>query len=128
MPELLDGLSSHSQWSWPKGAPHQAWSSSAFIHMILENILGLRIKALGRQIQVNTTHWDYFKSIRTTLLTESGSVNIEKDRNTLNVTFVPCNDKSEIVLVHKNDRNPESSERINMHQNHTQAKLNLMHK
>ena len=128
LPELLDGLSSHSQWSWPKGAPHQAWSSSAFIHMILENILGLRIKALGRQIQVNTTHWDYFKSIRTTLLTESGSVNIEKDRNTLNVTFVPCNDKSEIVFVHKNDRNPESSERINMHQNHTQAKLNLMHK
>jgi len=128
LPELLDGLSSHSQWSWPKGAPHQAWSSSAFIHTVLENVLGLRIKSFGTQVQINTTHWNHFQSIITELSTESGVISIEKERNTLKVTLHPANNISEIVLVHIDDRAPERSERITLHTKHTHATLNLMHK
>jgi glycogen debranching enzyme len=128
LPELLDGLSSHSQWSWPKGAPHQAWSSSAFIHMIMENVLGLRIKNLGTQVQLNSTHWGYFQRIRTSVLTESGTISIEKDRNVLNVTFAPTTQESQIVVVHLDNRAPKRIERITMSHNQTQAKLNLMHK
>ena len=57
LPELLDGVSNHSQWSWPKGAPHQAWSEAAFIHIFVEEMLGIQVKNSGSYIQIDTCLW-----------------------------------------------------------------------
>lgn len=128
LPELLDGLSSHSSWSWPKGAPHQAWSASAFIHMILENLLGLRIKNLGMELHLNSTYWPYFNNLKTEVLTESGVVLIEKVRSSLNVLLHPATERSELVLVHVDDKSRDRSERITLRPSHNHATINLLHK
>lgn len=128
LPELLDGLTSHSSWSWAKGAPHQAWSASAFIHITLENILGLRIKSLGNELHLNSAHWNQFSHLKTQIQTKSGDVNLVKDRNAILISFQPRDDKSELILSHADSRNPKSKHRIKLSSSHTQSTLNLMYK
>jgi glycogen debranching enzyme len=57
LPELLDGLTSHSPWSWPKGAPHQAWSEAALINIVIEEWLGISVSNFSKTLNINTNHW-----------------------------------------------------------------------
>lgn len=128
LPELLDGLSSHSPWSWPKGAPHQAWSVSAFIHIIFENILGLRLGLMGQELTLNSSHWNYFHLAKTSLSTPQGTITFDKSRHTIHVMFEPTDEKGQITLRHIDIREPGSTERFTLNQHHREIKLNLTHK
>lgn len=75
--ELLDGLSSHSPWSWPKGAPHQAWSEAALIQMICENWLGLRIRRASKELSIDTGSWNIIGSFSISFAAAQGQIQVK---------------------------------------------------
>ncbi|MEY3901303.1 MAG: hypothetical protein RL189_609 [Pseudomonadota bacterium] len=79
--ELLDGLSNHSHWSWPKGAPHQAWSEAALIHVFCEELLGIRIENMSRRIRLCTRHWQTFPQFNFSFDTRHSRIIISKQGN-----------------------------------------------
>lgn len=83
--ELLDGLSSHSRWSWPKGAPHQAWSEAALIQAILEDWLGLQPTGFGYSLRVDTCRWNHIGDFCVTFEMKIGRFQLNKSKK--NVTF-----------------------------------------
>lgn len=72
--ELLDGLSSHSPWSWPKGAPHQAWSEAALIQSTLEDWLGFQFAELGKTLKIDTSRWSHLGDFEISFECKDGRV------------------------------------------------------
>jgi glycogen debranching enzyme len=112
LPELLDGLSSHSPWSWPKGAPHQAWSEAAFLHMILECWVGLRLTSFGEKLIVDTTFWSNFPEFKLELSIHSGRVSLQKQKNSAQLSFWPSKPGATLNVCEKYRSNGSARESL----------------
>lgn len=101
LPELLDGLSSHSPWSWPKGAPHQAWSEAAFIHMIVEEWMGIRIVNIGKTLQLDTSKWKGFPDFSFEFTLQKAKIQVNKYGQTSRIQFVSQEYEGVLEVIHK---------------------------
>jgi glycogen debranching enzyme len=104
LPELLDGLSSHSNWSWPKGAPHQAWSEAAFVHMILESWIGLRLTSFGEKLLLDSSLWNNFPNFHLEFDVRDGRVGLRKNQSTAELTFVPNHPGATLTVCERSSR------------------------
>ncbi|MBM3383122.1 MAG: hypothetical protein FJY29_11870 [Betaproteobacteria bacterium] len=102
LPELLDGLSSHSHWSWPKGAPHQAWSEAAFVHMILEGWIGLRPSSFGEKLIIETSMWKLFPDFKLDFMVRNGKVELTKKSNSAELLFQPNTPGATLTVCERN--------------------------
>ncbi|MEY4066286.1 MAG: hypothetical protein RIR26_2494 [Pseudomonadota bacterium] len=109
--ELLDGLSSHSDWSWAKGAPHQAWSEAALVHMLIENWIGLRLENHGNTLRLNASHWAELPNfcLQTTL--PKGKLELKKNdqQAQLRLNGKDSSLKLRVELIQGNDQQRISS-------------------
>lgn len=88
LPELLDGLSSHSDWSWPKGAPHQAWSEAALIDMVIEDWLGISVSDFSGTLNINAQRWKYLGDFSLTFSLVQAQIRILKSDGEITVELL----------------------------------------
>ena len=105
--ELLDGLSSHSHWSWPKGAPHQAWSEAALIHIFCEELLGIRIDNASRRLHLCTRHWQKFSEFSFSLSTLHARINISKKAEECSIAIIESISHSPETEIHVSNFQPD---------------------
>ncbi len=113
LPELLDGLSSHSPWSWPKGAPHQAWSEAAFIHMVVEEWMGIRIVNIGKTLQLDSSKWKGFPDFSFEFTVQNGKIQINKYGQTSRIQFTAKESGALLEVVHR--MNPAAEEPLQIY-------------
>lgn len=111
LPELLDGLTNHSRWSWPKGAPHQAWSEACLIQLIVEGWIGIKIKDVGQTLVIKTSYWSELSDFTFNFEINSGGIQIKKSGQTCLIQL-SSNFSGKLQVHHCETRIPESEDRI----------------
>jgi glycogen debranching enzyme len=99
MAELLDGLSSHSPRSWPKGAPHQAWSEAALIQTTFEDWLGLQLAEFGNTLRMNTSRWKYVGDFEVSFECKDGRVFVTNSADQCSLTLKAKSEKCKALKL-----------------------------
>ncbi len=98
LPELLDGLTSHSHWSWPKGAPHQAWSEAALVNIIIEEWLGVCVSNFSKTLKISTRKWNEIGDFSITLPLVQARVLIQKTKSEIKIDLTDKQSASALEL------------------------------
>jgi glycogen debranching enzyme len=125
LPELLDGLSSHSDWSWAKGAPHQAWSEAALVHMVIENWIGLRLKNFGRSLLLNVKHWQTLPDFSLAIELPQGQLLVTKTAHVAQLHLQGKGDFNSINVALLRDKEAARIEKFDLLSN-TPLRVNLL--